>query len=65
MIDIEHLDMDTTDNEYDTMTRLYGYGESCVLCGKPAMENTWYCEDCAAKWLDEKYCEWKESRDLE
>ena len=65
MIDTEHLEMDTVDNNYDTLTRLYGMGDICALCGKPAMPDSMYCRDCAEKWLDEEYHTWKKSRDLE
>ena len=57
MIDTEHLDMDIVDNESDTLQRLYGLGDMCALCGEPAMPNSMYCKDCAAKWLDEGYCQ--------
>lgn len=56
MIDTKHLDMDTIDNESDTAQRLYDLGDMCALCGEPAMPNSMYCKDCAAKWLDEKHC---------
>ena len=49
MIDTEHLDMDTIDNEYDTLTRLYDFGKTCILCGKTPLSNCWYCAECAAK----------------
>ena len=65
MIDTEHLDMDTIDNESDTLQRLYGVGDMCALCGEPAMPNSMYCMSCAEKWLDEEYHAWKKSRDLE
>ena len=65
MIDTEHLDMDKVDNEYDTLQRLYGFGDICVLCGEPAMPDSMYCKKCADKWLDEKYEDWKASKDLE
>ena len=57
MIDTQHLDMDTIDNESDTAQRLYGLGDMCVLCGEPAMPNSMYCKDCAAEWLDERHCQ--------
>ena len=50
MIDTAHMDMDTVDNEYDTLRRLYGFGDTCVLCGKPIMPNTMYCLECGEKW---------------
>jgi hypothetical protein len=65
MIDTEHLDMDTIDNESDTMQRLYDEGDMCALCGEPAMPNSMCCKSCMDKWLDEGYYEWKKSRDLE
>ena len=65
MIDTEHLEMDTIDNDSDTLRRLYGFGDMCALCGEPAMPNSMYCKDCAAKWLDEEYEDWKTSKDLE
>ena len=54
MIDTEHLEMDTVDNQSDTLKRLYDFGNICVLCGKPAMEDAWYCEECFNKWGTEK-----------
>jgi hypothetical protein len=29
------------------------------------MPDSMYCKDCADKWLDEKYADWKASKDLE
>lgn len=50
MIDTAHIDMDRIDNEHDTLQRLYGFGDLCILCGQPAMPDTMYCSDCWNKW---------------
>lgn len=48
MIDTEHFDMDTIDQEADK----YVYAEDiCVLCGNPVQDGAMYCKECAEKWL--------------